>query len=144
MSNPDYVIELSSEESGSENDVEILEFKKVSQDLIDHPQQSAQLSKQLTDVQCPICLDQVDIATVASCGHIFCLECIQQSIASSHARGQVKGRRGIGLCPLCRKRVSFKDTIVLRLKVATKADPPVLPPTEDDEQKVDIESFGTK
>lgn len=121
-------------DSDSDDDIEILEFRKITQDLINNPQsqitnndnhgsQSTPTTtpdhktvKKLADIQCPICFDNIDVATVTSCGHVFCLECIEMSISSSHARGQGRMARGRGLCPLCRKVVSFKDTIVLKLK----------------------------
>lgn len=124
--NVENIINLSSEE---EDDVEIIAFNKETQDLIDNPAQPPHTNstKKLSNVQCPICFDEVTSATATSCGHIFCLECIQQSIASSTARGQTKGKKGVGLCPLCRKTVTFKDTMVLRMKVPTDAGPPPIP-----------------
>ncbi|KAK6458679.1 uncharacterized protein RJT20DRAFT_7905 [Scheffersomyces xylosifermentans] len=130
METPEYVINISSdEEDVDDNDLEIVEFRKQTQNLIDNPQQTPQnhTTKKLSDVQCPICFDDVTNAAATTCGHIFCLECIQQSISSSHARGQVRGKRGAGLCPLCRKKVNFKDTLVLRMKVSTKVGLPDLP-----------------
>lgn len=120
------VINLSSED---EDDVEIIAFKRETQNLIDNPAQPphSNSTKTLSNVQCPICFDEVTTATATSCGHVFCLECIQQSVASSTARGQTKGKKGVGLCPLCRKRVTFKDTVVLRMKVGTTTGPPPIP-----------------
>lgn len=109
----DYVIHIS-EDEGSDDDVEIIEMQKDTETLINNP--PPKITKKLNDVQCPICFDEVNRATATSCGHIFCLECIQQSISSSTARGQTRGRKGVGLCPLCRKRVTFKDTVVMRMK----------------------------
>ena len=126
-------------DTDTDDDIEILEFRKITQDLIDNPQNQEtntnnnnddngnkvsssttaadhKTVKKLADIQCPICFDNVDVATVTSCGHVFCLECIEMSISSSHARGTVRMPRGGGLCPLCRKVVSFKDTVVLKLK----------------------------
>ena len=118
------VIDLSSEEE--EDDVEIIEFAKETQNLIDNPLPSQQSNtrKSLANMRCPICFDELDKATVACCGHIFCLECILQSLASSTARGQTKGTKGVGLCPLCRKKVNLKDTVVLRLKNSSLKDIP--------------------
>ncbi|KAI3402600.2 hypothetical protein KGF56_004692 [Candida oxycetoniae] len=123
------IIEISSED---DDEVEILEFRKITQDLInstDHEQQPQsqqekqsnsghKVTKKLSDIQCPICFDIVENATTTTCGHIFCLQCIEQSISSSRARGQANMPRGKGLCPLCRKVVSFKETIILKLKKA--------------------------
>ncbi|XP_063634392.1 uncharacterized protein LOC134805032 [Cydia splendana] len=46
--------------------------------------------------ECPICLDNLQRGSIAStnCGHVFCLECIKQSLKSS-------GKR----CPTCRKQL---------------------------------------
>lgn len=130
---PDYIIDITSDDD-EVDDVEIIEFRKHTKDLIENPQQppSAQghTTKKLADIQCPICFDDLTIATTTTCGHIFCLECIEQSISSSNARRQGSGRRGMGLCPLCRKSISFKDTIVLRMKVAQYGGKPELPPLD--------------
>lgn len=156
MTTPEYVINLSSdEEEIDDNDVEIVEFRKLTADLIQNPQQppeSRTTTKKLADIQCPICFDEVTQATTTTCGHIFCLECIQQSISSSHARGQVRnngsGRRGqglgVGLCPLCRKKVSFKETIVLRLKKGKRSGVPELPETLVKKNEIPVESLASK
>lgn len=123
MPTPDYVINLSSDE---DDDVEIYEVQHETQTLLDNPH-AMKVVKRLNDVECPICFDEVHNATVTSCGHIFCLDCIQQSLSSSLARGQVRGRKGTGLCPLCREKVSFKDTTLLRMKVGKKVVPPASP-----------------
>ena len=128
MSTPN-VTNISSDDEDDE--IEVLEFRKLTQDLLDHPSQSEErrITKKLSDVQCPICFDVVNMATTTSCGHIFCLECIEHSISSSHARGQVRSsQRGRGLCPLCRKQVVFKETIPLKMKKANNIGKPNLPP----------------
>jgi hypothetical protein len=124
-----YVISVPSDDDDDSDDIEIVEFRKQTQDLINNPEVQHNSTKKLSDFQCPICFDDVKVATTTSCGHIFCLECISQSISGSHALGQVSGRRGTGLCPLCRKSVSFKESTVLRLKLATITTKPTLPPT---------------
>lgn len=149
METPEYVINISSEEEIDDNDVEVIEFRKQTQNLLDNPEQQPQsetnrVSKKLADVQCPICFDDLTNATITSCGHIFCLECILQSLSSSHARGQVSGRNGTGRCPMCRKNVTFKDTIVLRMKLAHTAGMPVLPPLDNGvtENILDVAQVG--
>lgn len=143
METPEYIINISSdEEDVDDNDLEIIEFRKQTQNLIDNPEQPQHhITKKLAEVQCPICFDEVTMATSTSCGHIFCLECIQQSISSSHARGQVRGKRGSGLCPLCRKNISFKDTIVLRMKLATTMGIPELPPIPAGEEEIIVKDI---
>ncbi|KAL6450779.1 SLX8 E3 ubiquitin-protein ligase complex SLX5-SLX8 subunit SLX8 [Candida maltosa Xu316] len=124
------IINLSSDEDDGDNDLEVLEFRKLTQNLVDNPTQveEKRITKKLSDIQCPICFDNVTKATSTSCGHIFCLECIEQSISSSHARGQVRANfRGRGLCPLCRKQVTFRETILMRVKKAAKVGKPDLP-----------------
>ncbi|ODV81470.1 uncharacterized protein CANTADRAFT_19103 [Suhomyces tanzawaensis NRRL Y-17324] len=139
---PEYVINIPSDDEGDENDVEIVEFREQTKKLLDNPQNELPLhtTKKLTDIQCPICFDDITMATTTSCGHVFCLDCILQSISSSHARGQVRGRRGIGLCPLCRKSVTFKDTVLLRMKTVATATKPELPPREEENIKIGLET----
>lgn len=62
------IINLSSED---EDDVEIIAFKKETQDLIDNPVQPPHTTKKLSNIQCPICFDEVTNATATSCGHVF-------------------------------------------------------------------------
>ncbi|CAI5758472.1 unnamed protein product [Candida verbasci] len=148
--NERYVINLSSDEGEiDDNDIEIIEFRKLTQNLINNPQaketnnlndskeddtthedDSEKVVKKLSDSQCPICFDEITNATITSCGHLFCLECIEQSISNSSARGQIRSNnnnsRGKGLCPLCRKQVSFKDTILLKMKKSNIANLPKL------------------
>lgn len=109
-----YVITVSSDEDEDEEDeVQMLEFHKNTQSLIDEP--APKVVKKLSEAECPICFDSIENATTTSCGHLFCLNCLQRSISASAARGQTR-RKGGGLCPMCRKTVLFKDTIVLKFK----------------------------
>lgn len=129
---PEYVITLDSSDEDSA-DIEINDFQQETRDLLDHPQQET-VTKALHNLECPICFDVINTATATSCGHVFCLECILQSVSSSTARGQT-ARHGVGLCPLCRKKVTFKDTIVLRMK---PAHAPILPPDPEDLEPDDL------
>lgn len=127
------IINLSSDDEYDDEDDEIeeVEFRTATQNLIENPSQTEKsgTTKKLVNVQCPICFDDISKATVTSCGHIFCLECIEQSLNSSNARGQIhSGQHGKGLCPLCRKMVTFKETILIRAKKAQKTGKPELPP----------------
>lgn len=127
MSSPAHVIHVQSDESDG-SDLEIIEFQQDTASLLNNPHaaEKPKTVKKLSDVECPICFDEISSATATSCGHIFCLECILQSIASLLARGQTKGKKGVGLCPLCRDRVSFKETTVLRIRTGRKVQPPDL------------------
>lgn len=117
-----YIINISSDEEEDDDDIQILEFKRQTQQLIE--QAPPKVVKKLNEAECPICFDTVKNATATLCGHVYCLECLQLSVSSSSARGQTRGRKGVGLCPLCRKTVAFKDGIVLRLKTGKKVEPP--------------------
>lgn len=127
MPSQDYVIDITSDndEECDDNSIEVIDFKKHTQSLLDMLAPSTLGScssntcttKKMAHIQCPICFDEIKRAAATLCGHIFCLECIQQGISSSYARGQVGGRHGQGLCPLCRKNIHFKDVVLLRLKL---------------------------
>lgn len=114
VSSTPYVITVSSDENEDEDDVQMLEFHKQTQSLIEKP--APKVVKKLSEAECPICFDCIVDATTTSCGHVYCLECLQKSISSSAARGQTRRARGVGLCPMCRESVLFKDSIVLKLK----------------------------
>ncbi|POM80801.1 hypothetical protein PHPALM_1314 [Phytophthora palmivora] len=49
-------------------------------------------------LKCSICLDVLEDMTSTICGHVFCAGCIHQAIRAS------------GKCPLCQRRLHFKDT----------------------------------
>lgn len=112
--NSPYVITVSSDEGEEEDDVQMLEFHQQTQKLINKP--APKVVKKLSEAECPICFDSIENTTITTCGHLFCLVCIQKSISSSAARGQTQAAKGIGLCPLCRDKVVFKDSVVLKLK----------------------------
>lgn len=132
MSAP-YVISLSSDEE-DDDDVQVLAFHHATQQLIELA--APKVVKKLCEAECPICFDTIKNATTTFCGHVYCLECLQKSISASSARGQTRGKKGVGLCPMCRKSVAFKDTIVLRLKKGRN----VAPPAEKDEGRGGEES----
>lgn len=120
MSRP-YIISVSSDEE-EDDDVQVLAFHEATQRLID--QAPPKVVKKLCEAECPICFDSITNATTTSCGHVYCLDCLQKSILASSARGQTRGKKGVGLCPMCRKSVTFKDTVVLRLRKGAKVAPP--------------------
>lgn len=126
-----YVISISSDDD--DDDVEVLEFRKQTEELI--AQAPPKVVKKLSDAECPICFDSITAATATLCGHVYCLECLQQSLSASSARGQTRGRRGVGLCPMCRKTAAFKDSIVLRLKTGSVGAPPPLSEEEEEEEE---------
>lgn len=137
-----YVINISSDEE-EDDDVQVLEFRKQTQQLIDQP--PPKVVKKLNETECPVCFDSVAVATSTTCGHVFCLECLQQSISASLARGQTRGKKGVGLCPMCRKSCAFKDAVVLRLRTGEKIMPPASadsqePPSQESEARRDSKS----
>lgn len=136
----DSIFVLLDSEEPPDDDVEIVSVQEQTQALMAHPEPQKTAAKLLSEAECPICFDVIENATVTLCGHVFCLECILQSISSSHARGQALLRHGQGLCPLCREKVVFKDTAVLRLKLlpAAGGTPPELEP-EKREREGDID-----
>lgn len=126
-----YIISISSDEDDADDEVEVLEFRKLTQQLIDEA--PPKVVKKLSEAECPICFDSITTATTTLCGHVYCLNCLQRSVSASTARGQTRGRKGVGLCPMCRKTVAFKDAIVLRLKTGQSVVPPPLDSGKDGE-----------
>ncbi len=53
---------------------------------------------------CIICLDNITNATVTSCGHMFCHECLTQAVLAAEKNSE----KGVGGCPVCRKVVNRK------------------------------------
>lgn len=127
-----YVITVSSDEGEDEDDIQMLEFHKQTQSLIDKP--APKIVKKLSEAECPICFDSIASATTTSCGHLFCLECLQKSISASAARGQTRRAKGVGLCPMCRESVLFKDAIVLKLRKQVPYSPFEEERDEEDEE----------
>ncbi|RMZ76940.1 hypothetical protein DV737_g4596, partial [Chaetothyriales sp. CBS 132003] len=66
----------------------------------------------LTAYKCPVCMETPVNATTTICGHLFCHQCIIDTLQWSakqrdgHAPG---GRKKCGMCPVCRKLLSIKD-----------------------------------
>ncbi|XP_074375306.1 uncharacterized protein LOC141717094 [Apium graveolens] len=56
---------------------------------------------------CPVCLGPIVQEMSTKCGHVFCKECISQSIATQ------------GRCPVCRTKISMKDSIKIYLPMAS-------------------------
>ncbi|KAK5735916.1 hypothetical protein LTR17_007751 [Elasticomyces elasticus] len=55
---------------------------------------------------CIICMEPYTNATITSCGHIYCHECLTMALKA----GEKNSERGMGNCPVCRKSVSRKKT----------------------------------
>ncbi|RMZ89716.1 hypothetical protein DV736_g3054, partial [Chaetothyriales sp. CBS 134916] len=66
----------------------------------------------LAAYKCPVCMETPVNATTTICGHLFCHQCIIETLQWSakqrdgHAPG---GRKKCGMCPVCRKLLSIKD-----------------------------------
>lgn len=48
-------------------------------------------------LKCAICLDEMKHMSSTTCGHVYCKECIQESV------------RQLGKCPLCKKHLTLKS-----------------------------------
>eukprot|EP01080_Neovahlkampfia_damariscottae_P010339 gene10339-2753_t len=57
--------------------------------------------KNADDLDCPICLDVVESATVTQCGHIFCKECIIMQVNTNR------------ICPICRKQIDETNLTII-------------------------------
>ncbi|KAK1392832.1 RING-type domain-containing protein [Heracleum sosnowskyi] len=66
---------------------------------------SAQQKK--LELTCPVCLGPIIQEMSTKCGHVFCMDCITQSIATQ------------GKCPVCRTKISMNDIIKIYLPMAS-------------------------
>ena len=68
----------------------------------------------LTAKTCAICLDRMTNPTATICGHVFCHECILNTLRWSEQQRREEhgpgGRKKHGLCPSCRKVLAIKDS----------------------------------
>ena len=55
----------------------------------------------IKDTKCAICLDVLNQPTITSCKHIFCKECIRQSLRHKNE------------CPCCREAITFESLSLL-------------------------------
>ncbi|RMD43627.1 hypothetical protein DV735_g1545, partial [Chaetothyriales sp. CBS 134920] len=82
----------------------------------------------LTAYKCPVCMDTPVNATTTICGHLFCHQCIVETLQwSAKQRDGPGARRKCGMCPVCRKVLSIKDApgagrtlVPLELKFLTR------------------------
>ncbi|ODV87211.1 hypothetical protein CANARDRAFT_191053, partial [[Candida] arabinofermentans NRRL YB-2248] len=65
----------------------------------------------LKDVTCPICMDEIEKCVASPCGHFYCSDCVYKALASSQVRS-----KNHGICSLCRKTVSYKDLVWLKVR----------------------------
>ncbi|RMZ75366.1 hypothetical protein DV738_g5508, partial [Chaetothyriales sp. CBS 135597] len=64
----------------------------------------------LTAYKCPVCMDTPVNATTTICGHLFCHQCIVETLQwSAKQRDGPGARKKCGMCPVCRKVLSIKD-----------------------------------
>jgi hypothetical protein len=82
-----------------------------------------------TAYKCPICMDILTNATTTVCGHLFCHQCIVDTINWSAAQQRQNNNRRIikGVCPVCRKALKANDApgngrnlVPLELKLLNK------------------------
>lgn len=84
------------------------------------------LDKRFNQSQCPVCYDVLSPAVVTPCGHMFCAECLFQSL--DHSGRLQPMRRDMGQCPLCRRVFAYKAVQYLVFKKAPLVSPPAAEP----------------
>lgn len=109
VSSQDDVIILGSDEEELDKSQRRKSMNDMLQESMLHNNSAASFNK----AKCPICFDQIDEAVVTPCGHLFCADCIYEAIPNSKVKTVNRGN-----CPLCRKVVSLKDLIHLRMRKA--------------------------
>lgn len=95
-----------------------IEEQQAVEEVADQCELSVQpkVYKAVKDYKCPICFEPPENASIASCGHIFCVSCLFQMV--NHSRNQKKS----GVCALCRKEIQFRQVkiVILRKKRVKK------------------------
>jgi hypothetical protein len=85
-----------------------------------------------TDQSCPICTDNLTDERITSCGHSFCLQCIQMvldaPIRDAAVLSDEQVQRGVRLCPICRGEID--KTKIFRAEA-------FMPPAEADDDDDD-------
>ena len=61
--------------------------------------------KEESDDSCSICLDNINNGSVTKCGHIFCTECIKNSLKYKKK------------CPMCKKELEFNEVFLINKKI---------------------------
>ncbi|KAK5704016.1 hypothetical protein LTR97_003029 [Elasticomyces elasticus] len=74
------------------------------QDMIAAQTSSSEQPQRIGKRTCIICMEPYTNATITSCGHIYCHECLTMALKA----GEKNSERGMGNCPVCRKSVSRK------------------------------------
>ncbi|BDD55931.1 SUMO-targeted ubiquitin ligase complex subunit slx8 [Monascus purpureus] len=64
----------------------------------------------LLSYRCPVCMDILTDATTTICGHLFCHECIINTLRFSEGQRVDSPGKGRGTCPVCRKSLTQNDT----------------------------------
>jgi len=72
------------------------------------------------DKECSICLDVICDGSVTKCGHIFCVECIKNSLKYKKK------------CPMCKKELDINDVFLINKKI------------KNDNTNSLIEKYGSK
>lgn len=82
------------------------------------PTLNIETKKTFKDVICSICMDVIEDAVAAACGHVYCAECIYRALASSKVPGNGATGPSVkrGKCPMCRKVVAYKDLVWLKVR----------------------------
>ncbi|PLB38096.1 uncharacterized protein BDW47DRAFT_31609 [Aspergillus candidus] len=77
--------------------------------------------------KCPVCMDTPVDATSTVCGHLFCHQCIMDTLKFGEERRTDASGKSRGTCPVCRKPLTRADTpgtkrnlVPLQIKMKTR------------------------
>lgn len=124
-SNDGHIADLTSDSEDSASDVDVLNSKTTLDSILGKQQQATIASQNksastetgetvLSAYKCAICMESPTEATTTVCGHMFCRQCILDSLKWSEQarRGgiQFQPNKTInGRCPVCRTTASNKE-----------------------------------
>lgn len=101
-------------EAIDDDDIEIIEKPSVPRDK---SKERGDVTKSITQYQCPICLEPPSPAMITKCGHVFCTDCLFNMLNSSRTQ------RLAGTCALCRTKIPLNKTNLMVMKFTTVKKP---------------------